>query len=709
MRRAALLAAALLCRAPAFAAPLDAFTTAFGTDGVQTLAERGYLVLQGRGAARRLAAVHWKALEALAAAAPFCRSLTHEFAACRVLPPDGVMTPRLHALAASVVAEDEERFALTSSSASTTEPAGLPNLFETKWGADFAARRRADRIEEPAALAKGYFEEFLAGPRPNPAAVKHFLAVEAARGASGGDVRLAADAARGAASDELRMLIRRYLQDERRRRGLALAHARVTALTADKDTRRDLDALTALASKLAADPGLLAALETAVSGAPAPAGVPKLRSAGIHLQDPTRLGQYELGDEASISGAYWVDGLDEGVSAEVEETTYLETPRGFSAVETRAVKRRDGGPYPFERRLTISETHPFAFVAVVSAASGTIVSERAEIPIAPDFELSLGREAEALQDSQSCDPKSAEAAYGSLADLVADAAKVKPQYRALLDRARRGRAKAAADAALLAKLEDAVAAARADSSPEQCRYSTARTDAAIALARKLPAGCDKVLPELFVQRAAISRRAVDQDWFLKASADARSRRRSCDFAQAADRWTAALAVLAVDPAARCGKADDEAKAVEVALPAARLAQAWSEALDKTLDKAEAETVPAKRLGLLAPAIARLSALDDLACRRGALKRAERLAEKVGSDETAPSDADASRRLPADSSLASVSEDVRRARARNRDKSDTASAPETAPAPAAPAPAPAAKKPSAKRAAKKAAAAQDGGQ
>jgi hypothetical protein len=684
MKRAAILAASLLLAVGAAAAPLDAFLAAFGEDGVQTLSARGYLVLQGRGADRRLAAVHWKALEALNSVAPSCRVVSPDFAACRVLPFEGAMTPRLHALASAVAAESEERFSLLASSASLTEPAGLPNLYDTPWGRDFAARRGAERVEDPAALAKPFFEEYLAGPRPNADAVKHFLAVTAARGISGADALLASDAAKGAASDELRALIRRYLQDERRRRGLTRALAQTLSL--DKDAVREKEALTAVAGVLASKPALMASLESAVSGAPAPVGLPRLRSAGIHLQESTRLGQHELGDEAVVSGAYWVDGLDEGASAAIDETTFVETPRGFLAPETKTVKRRNGGPYPYERRVIVSEVHPFAVVAIVSAASGTVVAERAEVPVAPDYELSLKKEAAALQYSQSCDPKSAEASYASLAELVADAAKIKPQYAALLERARRGRTKAAADAAALAKLEEAVADSRADSAPQQCRYSLGRTDAAIALARKLPAGCDRVLPELFAQRAAISRRAADQNWFLKASSAARSRRRSCDFAGAARRWTEALAVLEADPAARCGAVDAEAKAAEAELPAVRRAAAWSDALSASLDKADAETVPAKRLSLLAPALARLSSLDDRDCRRDALKRGEKLAAAAGDAETGPSEAEAARRLPADATLAAVLDDVRRARARAVEKTDAATAPDQVPA-MAPAPAP----------------------
>jgi hypothetical protein len=699
MRRAALLAASLLfASAGASASPLDAFLAAFGESGVRTLNDRGYVVLQGGGPGRRLAAVHWKALERLAAAAASCRGLSPAFADCRSLPSDGAMTPRLHALADAVAAADEERYALASSSAALTKPAGLPNLFDTAWGRDFAARRGADRVEDPAALAKPFFEDYLDGPRPHLAAGKHFLAAAAARGASGADITLTADSTRGAASDELRGLIRRYLQDERRRRGLERANARVAELSAEKETARDLAELDGLTATLAAKPGLLASLETAVSGAPVPSGAPKLRSAGIHLQEPTRLGQHELGDEAVVSGAYWVDGLDEGASAAIDETTFVETPRGFAAVVTNSVKRRNGGPYPYERRVTITETQPFAVVALVSAASGTVVAERAEVPVAPDYELSLKTEAEALQDSQSCDPKSAEAAYSALAELVGDAAKVKPQYRGLLDRAVRGRKQAEADAAALAKLDEAVAEARADSSPQQCAYNTSRTDAAIALARRLPAGCDRVLPELYSQRAAISRRATDQSWFLKASAEARSRRRACDYAGAAERWSEALSVLEADPAARCGKADVEARAAEDELPEVRTASAWTETLAKSLDKAETETVPAKKLALLAPALARLSSLDDRDCRRDAIKRAEKLAAAAGDEESGPSDADAERRLPADATLAAVTEDVRRARSRDAEKTDAASGPETAPPPA-PAPAPAPKKPAAKRARK----------
>lgn len=688
MKGAALLAASMV-------------SAAFGGENLEVLASRGYLVLQGPRAERRLAAVHWKSLESLASAADSCRLLSAPLSdgpdsgldACRALPPDGAMTPGLHLLAGALAAEHEESRALRVSSAPLAEPAGLENLFETPWGREWALRRHALRLEDPSPLVKGFFEEFLAGPRPDAEAARHFLAVTAARGASGAPDRLAEDAVRGAASEELRGWIRSYLLDERRRRGLKLARRRVDALRADKRTLRELRELGALTAALSSKPGLLASLEAALSASPAASDGPRLLSAGLHLQESARLQQHELGDEAVVSGAYWVDGLPEGAAVEVEETSFLETSRGFSAVESRVLKRRNGGPYPFARRLRIDEGRPFSLGAVVSAAGGAAIAERAEIPVGPDYGLAVEQEAEALSLSLSCDPKSAEAAYAALAALVADAAEVKPQYKDLLERAREGRAKAAEDAETLARLEGALAAARADGAPRRCLYDTEQTDAAIELARRLPAGCDRVLPELFALRAAVSRRAADQAWFLRASAEARSRRRACDFESAARRWSQALGVLEADPAARCGQVAVEAERAEAELAEAQVSLAWTEQLDKALVKAEAETVPARRLESLHPARSRLASLPDRECRRGALKRAARAAEQAGEDERGPSDADALRRLPRETTPSSAVEEVKRARARLLERADAAALPPPPPA-AAPEPAPGRAKPAA---------------
>lgn len=644
MRTAALLATALLAfRQASAATPFDSLASAFGAEGVEILASRGGLVLQGRRGERRVAAVHWKAVEAL--------------------PADPDRTPNLRRLAAAAAAVQEEIRTLKLSGSSTEEPPDLPNLFEEPWGREWALRRRADRVEDPSALVKSFFEERLAGPRPDAAASRHFLAVLSAGGIPGAEARLAEDAARGSASEELRAWIRRYLIDERRRWNLSLAQVQEDALRSDPKTLQDRSEQDSLAAALASKPGLLAALEAEISALPAPSGSPRLLSAGLHLQESTRLGQHELGDEAVVSGAYWVDGLPEGASIEIEETSFIETARGFSKVASDVKKRRNGGPYVFSRRLVIGETRPFAVRAVVSAASGKILSERVEVPVAPDYELAVEKQAEALRLWLACDLKAAQAAYAELETLVAEAAGVKPQYKDLLDRARRDRAKAEADALLLTRLEDAIAASRQDADGKLCLYDTSRTDAAIKLARRLPAGCDRVLPDLFNQRSTISRRRTNQDWFLKASAEARSQRRSCDAEGAAARWSQALAVLEADPAARCGQVEEEAARAETELSETLRSLAWSRPLEEALAKAEAETVPAKKLETVRPALARLASLGDARCHRRALKKAERLAEEADLADGGPSEDELLRRLPRETSLASVIGEVKRARAK----------------------------------------------
>lgn len=694
MRPAAVLAALLLLAGGAAASPLDPFLSAFGSDGVEVLAARGYLVLQGPVKGRRLAAVNWKALESLAAAAPSCLHISSPTAAgpqtgtlaCRGLPMDGLMTPRLHRLAFEQEAERQESWTLAASSAPDSDPEGLSTLFETRWGRTWA-QRGADKMEDPTPLAKAFFEEELSGPRPEPEAVKHFLSVCAAEGAASAAETLAADTEHGAASSGLRALVRRYLLDERLRHGLQTARQRVAVLRADKDLRREMAELDAVSAVLASRPALLSELETALSTSPAPSGGPELISAGLHLQRSTRLGQHELGDEAVVSGAYWVDGLAEGDSVEVEETSFIETTRGFSETRTRRVKRRNGGPYAFERTQRIAEPGPFALRVAVSAAGGASIDERVEVPVGPDYALAVGKQARAIALWQNCDPAAAEPLFADLEALIGEAARSKPQYKDLLERARKARARAAEDARTLSRLEETVASARPDAAPQACRYDLERTDAAIKLTRGLPPGCDRHLPELLAQRTLIARRAADQDWFMARSSRARSKRRSCDFEQAARLWSAALSVLEADPAARCGKVDREAAAAQEELVEAQQSLAWNEAIDRTLAKAESETSLPKKLSFALQARARLASLPDRGCRGKELGRAERIVAQAAAAIVGPDAAQALARLPHDKQLASVQDDVRKARAKLLGRSDAATQPEAAPPPAPSKPAP----------------------
>lgn len=704
--------------APASApdAALSLLSDTFGLSGVETLASRGVIVLQGKPAARRLAAVHWKAFSALDRAKASCLAFAAAadalgrepepasadlgVAACRALP-DGYMTPGLHALAAALEAAHEERWALHLAGAPAA--GGKENVFNTAWGKDLIERRHADALENPSGLAKPVFDEVLAGPRPDKNAAGLFAAEASARGATSVETLLAYDVAHGALSEELRAQLRRTLSNERRRWAAAKAQAFAADLLAKAAVKRELEDLRGAAKALSSRPDLPASLEAAAGRAPAVSGGAKLKSAGLHLQEPTRLGQHELGDEAIVSGAYWVDGLKEKESVEVEETLAVETERGFAAVETRSFKRSNGGPYPFARTLKISETRPFAVRSLVSAAGAAQAEERVEVPLARDFELALLKESEAAGLKASCRPKDAEAAYAALEALVADSAKVKPQYQALLERSKKAREAAKREAETLVKLEEALAFSREDSAPQLCKYETRRVDEALKLAKTLPAGCDRDLPELHALRATIVRRAADQNWFLKASSEARSKRKSCDLDAARSRWSEALASLAADPGARCGKAADEEARVKTDFAELTRKIAWREELGKSLAKAEAESAPARRLEILRPVTSRLGELNG-DCFGAESKRAASLTAAASKALTAPAEGELNRRLPADAGLSAVVADVKAERARRleaagaSEKTFTEPAPSAAPVPAAaPAPAAAVKKQPAKRA------------
>ncbi|MBI2384981.1 MAG: hypothetical protein HYV14_03095 [Elusimicrobia bacterium] len=705
---------------PAPSAPLALLTESFGEPGVETLAARGVLVLHGKPGARRLAAVHWKAFGALSQAASSCLALTAAadalgrepepagpdlgLGACRALPLDGAATPSLHALASLLQAGHEERWALKQANASLSGAPGRPNLFDTAWGKDLIERRHADALENPAALAKTIFDELLAGPRPEKDAAALFAAEAAARGATAPETLIAYDSAHGALSEELKAQMRRTISNERRRWAAAKARAAAADLLGKASVKKELEDLRVIAKAMSSRPNLPSDLEAAAGRAAPASAAAKLRSAGLHRQEPTRLGQHELGDEAVVSGAYWVDGLKENESADIDESLVVETERGFASVETRTNKRKNGGPYPFARTVKITEPRPFAVLSLASAA-GFPLSERVEVPLARDFELALLKESEAAGLRAACRPKDAEAAYAALEALVAEPAKVKPQYKSLAERARKAREAAKADGELLLRRDEALILARADSAPQLCRYDSARVEEAIKLAQRLPAGCDRDLPELHALRATIKRRAADQAWFLKASSEARSKSRSCRLDDARARWSEALAALEADPGARCGKVAEEETVAKTDFAGLTRDIAWRDELGRSLAKAEAETSPARRLEILRPVTSRLGALNA-SCFGAESKRAAALSLAASKALTAPSESEAARRLPSEGALASIVDEVRAERARRLEAAGAAekaaleaAAPAAAPKAAAPVPA-AAPRPSAKKPAKR---------
>ena len=356
-----------------------------------------------------------------------------------------------------------------------------------------------------------------------------------------------------------------------------------------------------------------------------------------------------------MSGAYWVDGLAAKQTVDVEETTYRETPGGLRDVETRTVKRGNGGPYAFSRRIMLEDSSPFTFRSVISASPGKSLSDSVAVPVAKDFELALLKLAAADAKGLACAFPDAAAAYAKIEESLADAAAQKDQYRDMLDTVRKRREAASRDAAVLARLEAAVKDSAPDASPEACRYELKRTEAAMSLARSLPPGCDRSLAGLRRQHAFIARRIADQQAFAADARQAASHHRSCNFGLAAEELSRGLAILEADPEADCGQTAQSAKQARADLQTMRSDELWRAAFTEELNAAQAADTPAERLAKLHPLIARIGSLNNPSCFSAPLSRAEKLAKAAGADLVMP-DAMASR-LGTDEGAAAVVAEV----------------------------------------------------
>ena len=683
---AALTFAALLLPPAAYAAAPDAppvsaddagarwLADNFGLEGRDALKAKGYVVLQGKKDAGRLQFVHWKAFEALSrrghaalelagaytflgSGSPVSITASPAFLPLTELPATGLVTPALHVLIDALAAYHQAWTSLYG--AAGPEGAKSPGLYDTPWGKRFLGRTHGDTVEDAKILAKPFFEEMLAGVRREPEAQAHFQQYISSRYKTDVGSMLAADATSGDLSEELRGWLRKYLEDQRRLLVLEQVRKGLEALEKKENFTKDLKTLESVARVLKDKPSLLSELEALPKQSAA--GKVKLTTAGLHLQQPTRLGQFELGDSVMLSGAYWVDGLPEGKSAEIEETTLAETPRGAGQIETKLVKRANGGPYTFSRAFRLRDSAPFLFRSILSSPESNVLSDSLEVPVSRDFETAALKLAAADQQALSCAFKEAEALYAKPEETVAEAAKEKPQYRELVKDSQQRRQAAAKDAADLVKLEEAMAASRADGSPETCQYKTQRTEAAIAMVRRLPAGCDKHLAALDAQLAMIRRRASDQDAFAKAQALAASRAKSCDFGLAVEQAGRGLAILEADPAARCGKTAEEAKQLEEGLGSLRAEELWRIAFGADLKDAEAEASPRGRLATLNPLIARIASRPNAACFSKERAKAETLSAKAG--EALQASEALAKGLAADGGLAATLAEVSAERAK----------------------------------------------
>jgi hypothetical protein len=619
-------------------------------NGLEALRSRGYIVVQGKPGAYRLQAVSWKALETLPGNAKAVQELAQAWPRLKAgeavadpgplsfmplsdLPPGGIVTPPIHALISAIASYHGHWTALTKSQ---EEPSaareGDPdrNLFDQRWGEAFASRTGADLAADVSSLVKPFFDQVLAGVRPEPEAAAHFVSHEKERHKNDVSARLEADVRAGSASEELKAALRRYLDDQRHLHAIALIKRQVADLEKKTSLIKDMADLEAVAAALREHPTLISEIESLiqVAASKSPASGPELTTSGLHLEKPLKLEQHELGDEITVSGVYWIDGLRTGQTVEIEETSFRETPEGFRDVLAHTVKRGNGGPYIVSRSFILEDSRPFTFRSIISAEAGKPISDSISVGPAKDFELGLLKLAAADNQALGCSFAEAESAYAKLEESLSDAAREKPQYQKLLETARQRHAAAAKNAALLTKLDEIMGQASGDSSEDRCRYDLQRTEAAAALARALPAGCDPRLGKLRRERAIISRRAADQEAFRSGCARASARRRACDFDGAAEEWSRALAILDSDPAARCGNIAQEAGQAESDLRAVNGERQWRKSFAEELKAAEGEP-PAESLRRLHGTIARVGTLERPACFSAELEKAEDMGKAAG--------------------------------------------------------------------------------
>lgn len=666
---------------------------AFGADGLENLAAKGYLVLQGGKTGLRLELAQWKALRDIAAVGPAVAdfSAAHErflgdnpvaepgaalgFSALSRLPPSGLMTPTLHALAQGLSAIHAEVSALSGSGDALSDPA--EPLFSTKWGKNFAARTNADLNSDPGSLLKPYFDSYLGGIRPSDDAVKHFLGFLAHSYKFDAAALLDKDAKNGSPSEELRVWLRKYLSDQRRLYALKRARESVKEISSRKGAMQELKNLKAAAQVLAEKPGLLesARLKLAETG---PASRVTLTSSGLHYQKPTRLGRHELGDNVIVSGAYWVDGLAEGEKAAVDETVLTDKEHeGFVDTLTKTELRVNGGPYTFTRTLTLKDSRNLAVRAVIGTAKAKSRQESLDIPVAEDFEKALRRLSQAENLVLECNFKDAESVFTQFEQDYAEAASQKKQYAELVATAASSKRSAVKHASALAKLDESLSELRADSSPQQCRYDLKRVEAAVKAVRSLPAGCDSRLGELSMERRTIARRADDQRFALMSLEKARSQKKACGFSASVESYLNALSVLDADPAARCGAAEETASAAESELLQVRLQEMRLAVSDRELKIAAEDPEATSSLKRLRSLIAANSGMNAAECFQKDILEAVRLADKFGDSIPVPSESDVAKILPEDKTLASASREVEEERRRIQAAEEAAKAKELA--------------------------------
>ncbi|MBI4677116.1 MAG: hypothetical protein HY748_05995 [Elusimicrobia bacterium] len=659
---------------------------ALGPDAFEILRDKRYLILQDGEAGPRLQDAQWDALRELSRlsmvavefaeayrrfaagnpAAPAGDALP--FAPLRGLPSSGLMTAHLHA-AAEIMAAAHDEYSALDPKALAGEPQAT--LFETPWGAAFASRTRADLKADPSGLADAFFDGCFASVPADAGAAAHFKKHVSAVFQKDVGPSLDADIRNASLSGDLRTWLQRYLLDQRRLNSLKRYHSAVEKLDAKHGLVRQAAELETAAKALAAAPEFVGRLRGKLSRLAPAAQSPKahLTSAGLHLHQPVKLERYERGDTVVLTGGYWVDGLADGEAAEIEETSFADYgSEGLGFLETRRVRRRNGGLYEIRRELPLSDARSFTFRTVVSGTEANALAEKAAVPVSEAFDRSLAALAAADSLALDCRFKEAEDAYAAFAEMLAESAKVKRQYAGVVAEARKRRQEAAKNLAAATKVEEAISASRGDLSAEKCDYRTTRTEEAIRSLASLPAGCDRYVSDLRSQLLTISKRRADQAAFHQTAAKAREMEDSCQLSSAADGMAHALAILDANPSLRCGAAEETARKLEADLPSARLAAFWEETLAKSVADGENPPQPGKdpaaaSLRIVNAALARVPTLASSHCFSRERESLLRVADSSGKSLLVPEDGAVGRLLPNDDKLvatsAAVAEEVRK--------------------------------------------------
>ncbi|HAH06584.1 MAG TPA: hypothetical protein DCM05_08665 [Elusimicrobia bacterium] len=624
---------------PATQAAYAALEDALGAGNVQTLSDRGVLLLSGSKKSRGVLHVQWPLLEQLAAGAEDFSVFAGLYVKARAgkeIDGDASALRRIEKMKDAGPLTSAVRAAaaiLASQLENIGPPPEAKPLPATPWGRAFWARTHADLVSDYRPAAHLFFSTLLYGPFKDDQAEAHFLAAQPVAVES-----LQRDQRAGEASPQTLSAIAAYLTEQKRLWDVSQTRSRLAALERSTNLSRDAKDLSALAERLSSGPDALRALRFALKSK-GPAPVARFSGADLHVNLASGSEPYDVGDEAVVSLAYWVEGLSAKDSIEVTEAGFLdEGEAGLSALKTSVLKRSAGGPHTLRYTVPLRSSGRKVFRFLLEAADGASASREAVIEVSPRFDEVVSAAADAESDAQACRLEEAETGFSDLEKSLREADK--PQFRSLLSwlkpRIKRA-AEQAAQAKTLGELMDGV---RLHASKERCDFKSEKARRALALLDGLPPGCDRLSApqegaaaglraELETLLRQTELRRANQDAFRASAETARKQEAACRHEEAAEAYASALALLDSDGEARCGPWESDYTAIRLQdLPRARAGKAISDDVEAKLVEAQSAD-HAGALAILTPLIARIDSLESRSCYQALRKKAEELASAAG--------------------------------------------------------------------------------